>query len=202
MVTCFPHASRSSRLPSVVPSVTAACFWLVVVLKIMRLGRRKPRCIFHNLFLVFLLPLQMIAKRSPHTFHHGRTPSPISSPQQTPTFGWLLCFPNPNGSHLRPRPRPPHCFLMGCISAPKTREPTAAPPNPKARALHGSIGSGGTMSWWRHSSTHGGRGPKPLGGRAVSAHFGCCVLCGCVCVVVCAFSYQLVESQYQKMQNG
>jgi hypothetical protein len=31
MVPCFPRASRSSRLPSVVSSVAAACFWLVVV---------------------------------------------------------------------------------------------------------------------------------------------------------------------------
>jgi hypothetical protein len=93
----------------------------------------------------------------------------------------LLCFPNPNGSHLRPRPRPPLWFLMGCVSAPKTREPTAAPPNPKACALHGPIGSGGTMSWWRRWPTHGERGLKPLeGGRAAAAHVDCCVLCGCV----------------------
>ena len=122
MVTCFPHASRSSRLPSVVPSVAAACFWLVVVLKIMRLEAAKSHDVFFIIyFFVFLSPPQTIVKRSPHTFHRGRAPSPISSPQQTPTFGWLLCFTNQNGSHLRPRPRPPLCFFMGCISAPKTR---------------------------------------------------------------------------------
>jgi len=31
MVSRFPHASRSSHLPSILPSVAAACFWLVVV---------------------------------------------------------------------------------------------------------------------------------------------------------------------------
>ena len=180
MVTCFPHVFRSSRLPSVVPSVTVTCFWLVVVLKIMRLEAAKSHDVFFIIyFFVFPSPPQTIVKRSPHTFHRGRAPSPISSPQQTPTFGWLLCFPNPNGSHLT-RPRPPLCFLMGCVSAPKTREPTAAPPNPKARALHGPIGSGSTMSWWHRWPTHGERRLKPLEGRAAAAHVDCCVLCGCV----------------------
>ena len=180
MVTCFPHTSRSLCLPSVVPSVAAASFWLIVVLKIMRLEAAESHNVFFIIYLfVFLSPPQTIAKRSPHTFHHGHMPSPVSSPQQMP-FGWLLCFPKLNGNHLRLRPRPPHWFLMGCLSAPKTRESTAAPPYPKARALHGPIGSGGAMSWWRRWPTHGERGLKPLEGRAAAAHVDCCVLCGCV----------------------
>ena len=39
------------------------------------------------------------------------------------------------------------------------------------------------MSWWRRWPTHGGRGPKPLEGRAAAAHVGCCVLWLCGCVV-------------------
>jgi hypothetical protein len=31
MVSRFPHASRLSHLPSILPSAAAACFWLVVV---------------------------------------------------------------------------------------------------------------------------------------------------------------------------
>ncbi len=31
MASCFPHASHSSNIPSMLPSVTVACFWLVVV---------------------------------------------------------------------------------------------------------------------------------------------------------------------------
>jgi hypothetical protein len=31
MVSRFPHVSRSLHLPSILPSVVAACFWLVVV---------------------------------------------------------------------------------------------------------------------------------------------------------------------------
>ena len=30
MVTCFPHMSCSLQLPSIIPSVTSACFWLIV----------------------------------------------------------------------------------------------------------------------------------------------------------------------------
>ena len=33
MVSCFPRASHSSRLPFILPSVAAACFWLVAVCK-------------------------------------------------------------------------------------------------------------------------------------------------------------------------
>ena len=39
------------------------------------------------------------------------------------------------------------------------------------------------MSWQRRWPTHGGRGPKPLEGRAAAAHVGCCVLWLCGCVV-------------------
>ncbi len=52
-----------------------------------------------------------------------------------------------------------------------------------ARALHGPIGSGVAMSWWRRWPTHGGRGPKPLEGRVAVAHVDCCVLWLCGCVV-------------------
>ena len=53
----------------------------------------------------------------------------------------------------------------------------------------GPIGSGGAMIWWRRWPTHGGRGLKPLEGRAAAAHVDCCVLWlhGCV-VVLCSRS--------------
>jgi len=43
------------------------------------------------------------------------------------------------------------------------------------------------MSWWRRWPTHGGRGPKPLEGRAAAAHVDCCVLWLCGCVVAAYF---------------
>ena len=50
MISRSPNVSRSSRLPSIVPSIAAAYFWLVVVSKIIDRGRRKPQCIFYYLF--------------------------------------------------------------------------------------------------------------------------------------------------------
>jgi len=98
---------RGKLMGQQVTSVEATCFWLVVVLIIMRLEAAESHDVFFFIyFFVFLSPPQTIAKRSPHTFHRGRAPSPISSPQKTPTFGWLLCFPNPNGSRLSRDPAP------------------------------------------------------------------------------------------------
>jgi hypothetical protein len=96
-------------------------------------------------------------------------------------------FSQPNGGHLRLRPHPPLCFSMGCVSAPKTRDRGAARAHPMARAFHGSIGSGGAMSWWRRWPTHGERGLKPLEGRAAAAHVGCCVLW--LCLVLCSRTF-------------
>ncbi len=51
MVSCFPHASRSMHLPSILPSVAAACFWLVVVFQISIGGCIGPRRIFVFIFV-------------------------------------------------------------------------------------------------------------------------------------------------------
>ena len=71
-----------------------------------------------------------------------------------------------NDNHLRTRPHLPLYFLIGLALAPQTREPTAALPNPRARALRKPIGSSGTMSWWCRWPNHGGRGLKPVEGKA------------------------------------
>jgi hypothetical protein len=76
---------------------------------------------------------------------------------------------------------------MGCVSTPQTRDRGAARAHLMAGAMHGPIGSGGAMIWWRRWPIHGGRGPKPLEGRAAAAHVDCCVLWLCGCVVVIFF---------------
>ena len=94
MISRSPNVSRSSRLPSIVPSIAAAYFWLVVVSKIIDRGRRKPRCIFYIFFIVpFAAPNDWMvcppALSSPPS-------SAISSPLTLPlTLGRLL-FSNSN----------------------------------------------------------------------------------------------------------
>jgi len=46
-------------------------------------------------------------------------------------------------------------------------------------ALYGPIGSSSAKIWVHSGCCHGERGPKPLKGRAVAAHVGCCVLWLC-----------------------
>ena len=91
-----------------------------------------------------------------------------------------------NDNHLRTRPHLPLYFLIGLALAPQTREPTAALPNPRARALRKPIGSGGTMSWWCHWPNHGGRGLKPVEGKA--AWLLLVVVCCC-----CQLLYRIVH---------
>jgi len=54
MVSRFPHASCSSHLPSILPSVKAACFWLVVVWWAV-VDRRLSKAMVYFMFIYFLL---------------------------------------------------------------------------------------------------------------------------------------------------
>ena len=47
----FPRASRSSHLPSILPSVAAASFWLVVAFKI--IDRRPFKAAVYFIFYIF-----------------------------------------------------------------------------------------------------------------------------------------------------
>ena len=94
MVLCFSRASHSSRLPSILPSVAAACFLLVVVYNFLLGSHLRPRPI---LFLVFrsLLIHRLVQRDNtpPHTFHPGYISSQRPLSPSTPTFGWLLSPP-------------------------------------------------------------------------------------------------------------
>ncbi len=136
-------------------------------------GRRKPRCIFHYLFLRLPFTTPNDSETLPPLIPPRSCTLPNILPIANANFWLVVVFSQPKRQPPKPRPHPPLCFLMGCVSA----TPTAAPPNPKARALHGPIGSGGTMRWWRRWPTHGERGLKPLEGRAAATHVGCCVCC-------------------------
>ena len=75
-----------------------------------------------------------------------------------------------------PRPRLPLYFFTRLALRPQTREPTAAPSSPTARALRKPMGSGGAMSWWYRWPTHGGKGLKPVEGRAAWLMWLLCVV--------------------------
>jgi hypothetical protein len=185
------RTSRSSRLPSKVPSVAAACFWLVVECFFDDRRPSKATMYFIFIFLSFHLPPPNDSKTLPPHVPPRSRALPNILPYRCHQLWVDCCVSSSNGGHLRPRPHLSLYFSMGCVLGPQTGEPTAAPPNPMARTFHGTIGSGGAMIWWRRWPNHGGRGLKPLEGRAVAAHFGCCVLC-VLCLWLCApFSYHI-----------
>jgi hypothetical protein len=162
----FPCASCSSHLPSILSSIPDAYFWLVVVWKI--IDQQPPKAKALPISLFFVVPF-IRPKRWDNA--PPRDPTRLRLLSNTPLYCCRRqsfdCYVLPlNGNHPRPRPRLPLYFLMGLALAPQTREPTAAPPNPTARALHKPIGSGNAMNWGCRWPTHGGRGLKLVEGRA------------------------------------
>ena len=145
MVSHFPHTSRLLHLPSILPSIAAACFWLVVVYKILFGGHLRPRRIFTILFFVtfFAAPIQWQNALHIHSAAAACLSQCLLRRQNQLSVGCCVCWQN--GGHLRPRPRPPLCFLMGCIATPQTKEPMTANESPTARGLGMVLGSGGDM---------------------------------------------------------
>jgi hypothetical protein len=126
MVLRFPCASRSSRLPSIVPSFAAAVFgWLSCVFLLIG-GHLRPQCIFLFFFFCHLI-------RRPQRIH--QRPLPRMSLSAPPLYHLPLpfrqlsvgcCVYRQNGGHLRPRPRPPLCFSIKVTKPPQTSKPTTA----------------------------------------------------------------------------
>ncbi len=102
MVSQFPHTSRLLQLPSILPSIVDACFWLVVVC--IFIGRRPSKAMVYFMFIYFLLPNSL-----PETM--GRRP---------PT-----CF-NPRAPPLQHLPYHFRQLLVGCCVALVERQPPKA----------------------------------------------------------------------------
>ncbi len=106
MVSRFPHASRLLQLPSILPSIADACFWLVVVC--IFIGWRPSKAMVYFMFIYFLL-----LNSSPQTM--GRCPPTCYNPRA------------PSLQHL------PYCFhqlLVGCcVALVKRRPPKAKTPS-------------------------------------------------------------------------
>jgi len=96
------------------------------------------------------------------------------------------CLKSPNGGHLRPGPGASLYFFVRPIPTLQSTEPAMARAHRTPRACFRPIGSGSAMNWRRRWPTHGGRGLKPLEGRAAAAQL-VVVCCGCV-VVLCSRS--------------
>jgi hypothetical protein len=130
MVSCFLRASRSSRLPFIVPSVAAACFWLVVVCKIFNRRPSTPRAQPISLFFCRSPPFD--APNNGTTTPTRSAPVPVASPLQRPPhrrrqLSVGCCVPPSNGGHLRPRVRPSLYFFGRLIRTPQTTG--SCPPN-------------------------------------------------------------------------
>jgi hypothetical protein len=107
----FPHASRSSHLPIILPSVAAASFWLVSALKTSTGGHLRPWCILY----LFLFSCSI---RCPKRWDGipPRAPCPARLRSNTPPTASAdyqvdCCLKSLNGSHLRPEPGASLYFL-------------------------------------------------------------------------------------------
>jgi hypothetical protein len=148
-----PRLSLFSTLSSPAP----AHFWLVVVWLCLIGGRQKPRCIYYYIFFCHSIRHPKGLDSVPYRAPCPPPASAITYPLPLPlTLGWLL------GVLINwqpPKAKAPSSFqYMRLALAPQTGEPTAALPDLMAHALHRPMGSGGTMSCWRHCPTHGERG--------------------------------------------
>ena len=128
MASRFPHASHSSNIPSMLPSVAAACFWLVVVFWFA--DWQPINATMYCIFIIFAL-LHSTSQTMGQCFSTPSTPratSPDSLPPPMLTLGWLLCFPF-MFQPLKAKTMPIALFLMGSLLAFQTKEPAVARPN-------------------------------------------------------------------------
>ena len=107
----FPRASRSSHLPSILPSVAAASFWLVVAFKI--IDRRPFKAVVYFILNIFCC---LIRRPKQWDGVPPRAPRPVRLCSNTPPTGSAdyqvdCCLPSSNGGHLRPEPGAALYFL-------------------------------------------------------------------------------------------
>jgi hypothetical protein len=150
--------------------LVGCCIWIID-----RWLSKAMTFFFYLFFLSLSLPSQTMARRPPTRSVQ------VLCPPQYPSYRKrqlsIGCYVvQPKDGHLRPRPRPSLCFLMGCIFAPQTKYRRAARVHPMHPAIDGPIGSSGAKIWVHGGCCHGERGPKPLKGQVVAANVGCWVL--------------------------
>ncbi len=139
----FPRASCLSHLPSILPSVAAASFWLVVAFKI--INRRPFKATVYFILYIFC-----------RSIHHPkqwdgdppRAPRPARLRSNTPptastNYRVDCCLKSPNGSHLRPELGASLYFFVRPIPRLQSTEPATARAHRMPCACFRPIGSGG-----------------------------------------------------------
>jgi hypothetical protein len=121
----LPHASRSLHLPSILPSIPDAYFWLVVVWEI--IDRQPPKAKAPPISL-FFSSVDLVTPNDGMMPPHAIKPGPSSSPRSPllwPLTDGDCCVSLSDGGRLRPRPRPSLFFSLFHFVAPNNG---AAPP--------------------------------------------------------------------------
>ncbi len=139
----FPHASCLSHLPSILPSVTAASFWLVVAFKI--INRRSFKAVVYFIIYIFC---QSICCPKRWDGIPPLAPRPAHLRSNTPPTGsanyWVdCCLKSPNRGHLRPESGASLYFFMRLILTLQFTEPEMARAHRMPRACFRPIGSSG-----------------------------------------------------------
>ena len=122
----FPRASCLSHLPSILPSVAAASFWLVVGFKIIN---RRP----FKAAVYFILHIFCRSIRRPKRWDGvpPRAPCPARLCSNTPptasaNYRVDCCLKSPYGGHLRPEPGASLYFFVRPIPWLQLTEPATA----------------------------------------------------------------------------
>jgi hypothetical protein len=138
---------------------------------------------FYFIVAQFAAPNDGIVWHPPHTFHPGHAPSPISLLMRTPTFGWLLCCPTKRWPPKAKVTSLSLIFDVLCFGAPNkgTNSNKSAPNAARLVLAHRDqwrqdLGPWQMLPWQKMA--------KPLEGRAMAAHVGCCVFF-VFCVLCC-----------------
>ena len=138
----FPRASRLSHLPSILPSVTAASFWLVVGFKI--IDRQPFKAAVYFILYIFCRSIcrpkqwDNVPPRAPRPAHlHSNTP-----PTAFADYRVDCCLKFPNSGHLRPEPGASLYFFVCPILTLQSTELAMARAHRMPRACFRPIGSG------------------------------------------------------------
>jgi len=142
MELCFPRASSLSHLPSILPSVAAASFWLVVAFKI--IDRRPFKAAVYFILYIFCRSIRH-PKRWDDVPPHAPHPARLRSNTRTTAsadYQVDCCLKSPNGGHLRPGPGASLYFFVRPIPTLQSMEPATARAHRTPRACLRPIESG------------------------------------------------------------